>query len=177
MTLTRFEVGKEFPGAVPRIEGAVMELWGDGLVVLIQMPECSHDERRAFKAGFKRYSYLEASGPVPVAVWIFDFQKPHGPIDCNFNSRIVKPELIASYLGTSSGIKNSVTFYLLDGRIIRAIKLVGLDRQAVELFHATIRKQLAMDYSDSEYGRYLASLMHYSTEELFEMGRRFRHGR
>jgi len=38
--MTLFEVGKPFPGPVPIKEGAIMELWSDGLTVLIQMPDC-----------------------------------------------------------------------------------------------------------------------------------------
>jgi len=33
-----FEVGKPFPVRAPCQEGAVMELWKSGLVVIIQMP-------------------------------------------------------------------------------------------------------------------------------------------
>ena len=166
-----------FPGPVPIREGAVMELWKDGLVVLIQMPQCSRDEARAFKAGFKRYAYLESATAVPIAMWIFDFPKPHGPIDCNFNAKIVDQARIASYLDTTEGIKNAVTFYLLDGRMLRGIKFVGLNPAAVELFHETIRKQLELGYATEDYARYLSSMMSYSTDELLEMGRGFRHGR
>ena len=175
MTLYSFEVGKPFPVPGPRNEGAVMELWDDGLVVMIQMPGSTRDERRAFKAGFKRYAYFESSTAFPVAVWVFDFAKPHGPIDCNFNAVIVKPERIANYLDQSEGIKNSVTFYLLDRTILQGIKFTGLDPDAVRLFQATIRKQLATPYSQADYSRYLDGLMKFSTAELFDLGTQFKH--
>ncbi len=45
---TRFEVGKLFPGPVPHREGAIVELWEIGLVVVIQYPELRPDELSAF---------------------------------------------------------------------------------------------------------------------------------
>lgn len=173
---TKFEVGKPFPGPVPAAEGAHMELWKDGLNVVIQMPGLQRDELRAFKKGFKRYSYLESSTYPPVAYWIFKFSDPHGPVECNFNSRIVKPEYITAYLDTAEGgIKNAVTFYLLGGETLRAMKLVGLDPEAVKLFHATISKQLSAEYSQSDYDRYLAGLMEYNVHELYLQGKIFIH--
>lgn len=177
MALTNFEVGKPFPLPVPKSEGAVMELWDDGLVVLIQMPGCSREERRAFKAGFKQYAFLESSTPVPVAVWVFDFARPHGAIDLNFNATVVAPERIKNYLDESEGVKNAVTFYLLDRTVLRGIKFAGLEPEAVRLFHATISKQLATPFNQADYNRYLAAVMEYSTDELLRMGRRFRHGK
>ena len=94
-----------------------MELWGDSLNVLIQMPGLTRDELRGFKKGFKRYSYMESDTPVPIAFWVFSFPSPHGPAECNFNARIVRSEYIESFLDTSEGVKNAVQFYLLDGDI------------------------------------------------------------
>ena len=137
------------------------------------MPGLRREERRAFKKGLTRYSYLESTTPVPVAYWIFNFPNPHGPVECNFNSRIVEPEYIESYLDTSEGIKNAVTFYLLDNRILRGMRLVGLDPEAVKLFHLTITKQLEREYSQQDYAKYLAGLYEFDVNELFSMGKGF----
>jgi len=172
--LKRFEVGKRFPSPVPGQEGAVMELWKSGLTVIIQMPKLRRQELKAFKKGFKRYAYLESNTPVPIALWVFDFPPPHGAIDCNFNARIVKQEYIEIFLDTREGIKNAVTFYLLDGQILKGIKMVGLHQEAIELFHSTIQKQIANPYTQAEYDRYLAGLYQFSSEELLSMGRQFK---
>ncbi len=74
---TKIEVGKIFPGPVPAIEGAQMELWHDMLTMLIQIPGLSQDQLRSFNKGFKQYSYLESDTPIPIALWIFDFPAPH----------------------------------------------------------------------------------------------------
>jgi len=177
MALTKFEVGQPFSGPVPAREGPIMELWHDGLVVLIQMPGCSRDERRAFRKGFKRYAYFESSTGVPVAVWVFDFPKPHGPIDCNFNARLAPVVYLDRYMDIREGIKNAVTFYLLDGNILQGMKYVGLDHEAVKLFHETIRKQRDMVYSPEDFNRYLSGLFNFSTDELLSMGKVFRHAR
>jgi len=174
MNLAVFEVGKPFPVAVPREERAFIELWKSGLVVMIQMPGLKREELKAFKRGFKRYLYLETDTPIPIACWVFDFPMPHGPIDVNFNSRIVTPEYITDFLDTARAVKNLITFYLLDGPILRAIKAVGLQPAAVQLFHATIRKQLATPYAQADYDRYLSAIFKYSTDELFRLGKIFK---
>lgn len=171
--MTKYEVGKTFPGPVPASEGAIMELWPDSLVVLIQMPGCTAKEVQAFKQSFQRYSYLETNTPVPIAVWVFDFPLPHGPIDMNFNAKPVKAEYLNNYLDTKEGIKNLVIFHLLDREVLRGIKAVGLQPEAVKLFHDTIRKQLGMEYRQSDYNRYLNAIFQYSTRELFRMGKIF----
>jgi len=172
-----FEINKPFPGPVPQQEGCFMELWEDGLVALIQMPGLSKQEIQAFEKSFKEYSYLETTTPVPIAVWVFNFPNPHGPVDCNFNSRIVNPEYIDNYLELETGqVKNALVFYLLDQQILKGIKLVGLDPKAVNLFQETIRKQAATEYPQSDYDRYLAGAYRYSTDELFRMGKQFKMG-
>jgi hypothetical protein len=173
--LEKFGVGEPFPGPVPVTEGVQMELWGDSLTILIQMPGLTRDELRAFEKGFKKYFYLESDTPAPIAFWIFKFGKPHGPVECNFNARVVRPEYVESYLDTAEGIKNAVQFYLLDGKMLRGIKLVGLDLEAVDLFHATIRKQLEIDYSQVDFDRYLQGLFEFDADELFSMGKAFIH--
>jgi len=174
---TKFEVGEIFPvpGCIPHREGAAMELWETGPVVIIQMPGLRREERQAFKKGFKRYSYLESPTDPPIAVWVFDFSNPHGPIDPVFDARRVQSELINSYIDTQDGIKNALTFYLLDGETLRGMKMVGLDPQAVKLFHGTIRKQLAMNYDRADYDAALGQLFTRSTLELYQMGRVFKH--
>lgn len=170
-----FKVGEQFPGPVPSSEGAHLELWGDGLVCVIQMPGLTRPERQAFKKSFKQYGYLETSGPVPVAVWVFIFPKPFGEIDCSFSARPVKPENIENYLIMEDGrIKNALTFYLLDGPILKGMKLVGLEPAAVKLFHSTIQKQLDTDYTPADFDRYLNAVYNYTTTELFQMSVKFK---
>jgi hypothetical protein len=62
---TRFEVGKLFPGPVPHREGAIMELWEIGLVVVIQFPGLRSDEVSAFHMRY--YSLITGLGAVPVS--------------------------------------------------------------------------------------------------------------
>ena len=173
---TSFTVGKPFPGPVPHREGAIMELWEIGLVVVIQYPGLRSDELSAFHEGFKQYSYLESPTRVPIAIWVFDFPDPHGKIDTSFNARVIDKDLIDDFMDTSKGgIKNAFQFFLLDGQIIQAMRVVGLHLEAMELFHRTIRKQLAMDYDMTDFTSCLAGFFTRSTRELFEMGRKFQH--
>jgi hypothetical protein len=171
--LTAFAVGEPFPipGMIPPREGAILELTSAGPMVVIQMPGLRREERRGFKKGFKRYSYLES---FPVACWIFDFAAPFNVVDTSFNGRLVDPEWIDDYLDDSEGVKNALDFLLLDGEILRGIKRVGLQPDAVKLFHNTIRKQMAADYTPAEYDGALGNLFQKQTDELFKMGQVFK---
>lgn len=172
--MTLFEINKPFPIKAPSQEGPRMELWNDGLVVCIKMPNCTQDEIEAFHTSFDKYSYLETSTTVPIAIWVFDFPKPFGEIDVNFNARIVKPEVVSWYLDISDEVKNLLTFFLLDGQILKGIKAFGLHLEAVTLFNNTIRKQLELNYREGDYIRYLNSIFNFSTRELFNMGAKFK---
>ena len=103
-------------------------------------------------SGIKKYSYLESSTPVPIAVWVFDFPKPHGQIDSTLNARFVEKDLTDEYLDSGmDGVKHALYFFLLDGKILQGMKMVALYPEAVELFHGTIKKQLKMDYDRADY--------------------------
>ena len=92
--ITSFTVGELFPGPMPDREGAIMELWENGLVVVTQFPGLRKSELDAFYQGFEMYSYLESSTPVPIVVWVFDFPKSHGQIDSTFNAKFVERDLV-----------------------------------------------------------------------------------
>jgi hypothetical protein len=172
---TKIEVSKIFPGPVPAIEGAQMELWHDMLTMLIQIPGLSQDQLRSFNKGFKQYSYLESDTPIPIALWIFDFPAPHRLVGGSFNARLAERKWIDLYLDTcDNGAKKAIQFFLLDGQILKASRSVELDLAAVKLFHGTIRKQLDMDYSRTDFDRYLAGLHNYETQKLFRMGKVFK---
>jgi hypothetical protein len=144
-SVTAITVGQPFPGPIPHREGAVMELWEIGLTVVIQFPDLKQGELDAFNEGFKTYAYLESTTSVPIAIWIFDFPNPHVQIDCTFNAKFVESDLLADYLDTSKGvIKNALNFFLLDGDIVKGIRMVALNHEAVGLFHNTIREILNM---------------------------------
>jgi hypothetical protein len=175
--ITSFTVDEPFPGPIPHREGAVMELWEFGLAVVIESPKLRKSELKAFNRGFKSYSYLESPTQIPIAVWVFDFPNPHGAIDAVFNARVVPQDLMDAYLDQTYGIKNQLTFFLLDRAIIRGIKLVALDPDAVKLFHKTLRKQLGMNYGNADYEACLGGLFTRTTMELYEMGRVFQYGK
>ncbi len=181
MKTVAFEVGKPFPDIekVPFLlqEGCRLELLPLGLTCIIQMPGLSRQKKQAFKKFFKTYSYLESSTPVPVAFWIFAFPKPFNEIEVSFNSKLIfetNPDMIDWYLDTSEGVNNFLYFILLDSEIIRGLKKIRLDPEAVLLFHETIRKQIQADYSQADYDKYSSALFQYTVAEMMQMGRIFR---
>jgi len=177
MEYYQFEVGKPFPIAVPQVDSVTLNLSASGMAVVIQAPGLTRPELLSFKKSFKRYGYLEAgTDSVPIATWIFDF--PAGPIDCTFDAHPVDPTVINDYLALEAGqVKNAWNFFLLDGQILRAMKLIGIHPDAIRLFHHTIRKQLNLSYTQLEYDQALANLYTLSTEELLKRAKVFRHRR
>jgi hypothetical protein len=110
-------------------------------------------------------------------LWIFDFPVPLSSIEGDFNAKLATRKRVDLYLATDDDdpIKNVIQFFLLDGQILRAMKQIELDPEAVGLFHATIRKQLDMDYNRIDFDRYLTGLHNYDTQDLFRMGKVFKH--
>jgi hypothetical protein len=64
-------------------------------------------------------------------------------------------------------------FFLLARNIIRGIKMVVLNPEAVGPFHDAIRKQLSMKYETSDYNASVGGLFTRTTMELYQMGRKF----
>jgi len=134
-------------------------------------------ELKAFIKGFRTYSHLESPTQIPIAVWVFKFPDPHGTLDSVFNAKAVPKDLIEKYLDIGErGIRNGLTVILLDRQIVKAIKLVALNPEAVKMLHGTIRKQLGMDYRKVDYEACLGDLFTRTTMELYEMGRQFQYG-
>jgi hypothetical protein len=107
-------------------------------------------------------------------MWIWDFPSPLNSMDANFDSAIVDQKTIDSFMASEDGqVKNLIQFYLLDRNILQGIKVVGLELESIMLFQATIQKQRSMKYSQSDYFRSLQGMYAYSTDELFQMSRRF----
>ena len=175
--LTKYEVDKPFPGAFPKQEGVVMELSEGGLMILIQMPNLSRQEKQAFKKSFKRYSFLEVfENNIPIPIWSFDFPDPFGAIDVNFNARPVKPEYIKNFLEFENGRpKNALDFFLLDGNILKAAKRVGLQEEAVLLFQESIKKQLTIEYTDADYAVQIVKAYQLLDSGFIKKGKIFKH--
>lgn len=176
MEPTKFEVGQPFPLPVPPQEGARMELWNDGLILAIQFPGLRGQELKAFEKGLRKYSYWESNTDVPIAAWVFKFPKPFGQVDATFNAchAKLKPEYLANYLEPEEGqVKNALSIFLLDGQMLKGMKLVDLEPEAVKLFHATIRKQREINFPQYEFDRSLREVYQYPTETLFEKGSKF----
>ena len=65
------------------------------------------------------------------------------------------------------------------GIVSQPVRWEGPERfhpEAIELFHETIRKQLAIDYSQVDFDGCLAGFFTHTTEELFKMGEVFDFG-
>lgn len=151
-----YVLGEEFPGPVPNREGAVMEMGPDGdLNVFLQFPGVTREERKAFQKSFRHYYYYETPTEIPLALWLFDFPRPMNAIEVNFDGSLQarnRPGSIEKFAELEEGeMKNALHFYLLDGRILKGMKLFGLHQDAVRRFLGTLRKQVAIGYAQGEY--------------------------
>lgn len=95
--------------------------------------------------------------------------------DANFNAVVADKIGVEEYLKESDGggVKNRIIFYLLDGQILKGIKVIALDPESVKAFHSTIRKQLEVNRSLSDFISALEAMYHFTTDELFAMSQKF----
>lgn len=155
-----YVLGEKFPGPVPNREGAVMEMGPDGdLNIFIQFPGVTREERQAFQKSFKRYYYFETPTRIPLVLWYFDFPRPLNAIEVNFDGALqsrIRPGSLELFMASDGDdMRKALHFYLLDGKILKGMKLFGLHQDAVRRFHATIRKQVAIGYDQEEYAETL----------------------
>jgi len=176
------EVGKRYPLGMPAPMGDVnwcrIVFAPDVPTVLINYPDLVPEELAAFKGGLKRYTYTEmGTAACPVACWTFQFGAGlGGGIEVNFDAQIEEQSAIEEYLDTTDGTKNLWSFVLTDQLVVRGIVFAGLKPEAVRLFHATIRKQLAAGYSRETFGRVLGDVYHvYDARDICKLGTTFTH--
>ncbi len=167
------QIGKPFPGPILDQEGAILELWADRLFLIMQFPGLTRKEKRIFDQGFRRYGYMETGTPVPIAFWVFDFPKPFGAIEGSFNALFCNPEDVERFISKD---RNVFSFILLDGDIVRGLKVSGLELDAFHLFYDTIQKQMTMSYDKAEFMKYLNAFCEaYGTYDILKMSRKFSH--
>jgi len=171
-----YQINKPFPREVHQEEGGKLHIDSDGsLMYLMQLPRLTKQELSAFHTGFKTYGYLETGTTPPVAFWIWNWNKPLCPSDANFNAVIADKTGVKEYLkeADSGGVKNTIIFLLLDRQILRGIKIIALEPDAVLAFQATIRKQLELNRPFADFQSALNSMYHFTTDELYTMSRQF----
>ncbi len=173
MTQT-ISVGQPFPGPVPPEDGLGFEIGPDGdMVLLIQMHGQREAETRALLAGMERYSlYIQFTAP-HIAVWVFKFPAPFRYMDAPFHAGLYKDNRIEKMTALQG---NALQLYVLDGQIVKVIKLIGLSHQSAADFRAAIKQQLAQPFNEQEYSRGIDEVFQLSSEELFRRGKQYRHG-
>ena len=171
-----YVVGKPMPRIVPVGVGSMLHMEADGsLVCLLQLPGLSRNERKAFQASFRTYGYLETGTTPPVAFWIWNWPAPLCPADVSFDAVVADQYGVRLYLekADGGGVKNMILFLLLDGQILRGMRYIGLEPDAVRAFHKTIRKQLELNRPPAEFKAAIAAMYNYSNDELYAMSIKF----
>jgi hypothetical protein len=167
-------VGQPFPGPVPQADGVTFEIGPDGdMVLLIQMQHPSAAEAKALKAGVERYSLYVQTEPPHVCVWVWKFPTPVKYVDSPFHAGLYQDGRVPKMLALQG---NALQVYVLDGNIVKIIRLMGLDHQAAADFRAVVQRQLSQDFTRTAYDRAIDDIYRLSSEEIFRRGKQYRHG-
>lgn len=175
---TAIHVGKPAPFNVPEREGCLIEIGypTNGLNVLVQYPNLNRAELKALQSPLVGYSYYESETIVPIAYWIFQFPRDMY-VETTFNAcfALQRPEYLVEIMSYMSVVKNGITFFVLDRQVVKAVRVIGLHNEAVQLFHNTLNKQLGQQYSNEDYMLTMKQMESaVSIEELYNMGRQFK---
>lgn len=171
-----FADGHPFPLPVPMAEGVRLSLWDKGMMTLIlQYPDLAARELKAFKEGFRRYGILRAPTPFPVAMLSFEFTQPLGMVSCPFNAAVEPRQRIEDYLDQSQGLRNGLHVFLLNGPILVAQKLIGLDTEAILYFHSIIKEQISGDFCASKMKTSTDFILNAPAHFLMSASRTFEH--
>ncbi len=176
MTLS---LDKPVPFAVPDAHGCIFEIGhpNPGMNVVVQYPNMSAAELRAFSGPLLSYAYYESQSRIPIAYWLFRFGGGI-TLETTFNAcfGLEKSEYlqrINAFLQNREDdmVANSLLFLFLDGRILKGNKFFGLHPDAVRMFQATLLKQLDIKFTREEFIITLKQMENaLSMDELFSMG-------
>ena len=182
--MTELKVGHPAPFNFPTREGCMMEIGYpvDGLNVMLQYPNLSEKELQVFNMPLEAYSYHETETIVPIAYWVFKFSQDLY-VETTFDAKVA--EYDSTYMGVvrdymkvvDDRLSTRILFIILDRKIIKAIRVLGLHQEAVGIFHRTINQQLEMDYSHEDFILTVKQLEGaLSSAEIFSMGKVFKFG-
>jgi hypothetical protein len=169
--MQKIEVGKPFPGPVPRQDGATIEIGPDGdLLLLVQLRNPSPAEAAALKAGFSRYTIYQ--GEDGLACWVFKFPSPLGYLDAPIHAGLYhdgRGERLAEKEW------NMLQVYGLDGETVRLVRICGLQHEAAQMFFSIVRSQVAKGVDLASYNASVNQLFAIKSEEIFRRGKSWKH--
>lgn len=181
MQMQNFSVGSPIPNYKPGGDGATMEIGfpSAGWNVVVQFRNMLKSELTAFKSPLLSYAYYESPGEIPIAYWVFQFRQ-NISLETSFSAGIASQskehlQALNDFLAPIEGqLRNALNFYIMDGAILKTMKLLGVHPEAVASFHKTIHKQLAQDASVQDINMaisHIAATMDIS--DIYKAGQRF----
>lgn len=179
--MIELKVGQVAPFPVPDRAGCLMEIGfpAKGLNVLAQYPHMTRKELQIFNEPMVAYSFYESETVIPIAYWVFRFSQDLF-LEATFDAGLTlnNPDYhhaLKNYQEASDeGVNNHIVFIILDHKVIKALRVMGLHPEAVQLFHQTIKKQLDQDYSHHDFVLTMKQLEGALTpEEMFSLGTKF----
>lgn len=166
-----YEVGKPYPGAIPRNEGPHFEIGPDGdMQLIVQFPKPDAAEKKALSEGFRQYSLYRHEGPVILACWVFKFPAPVSYVDAPFFAGLYTDGRIEKFKENSDW--NALNVTILDGDIIQSMRVVGLQPEAMTLFRNVVAEQPPPP-SPYLYNVAVDSLFKMNSKEIFQRGKIF----
>jgi len=145
--------------------------------VVIKTPEISDELIEVFSKGFSKYSYYETKTKIPIALWIFKFQKPFEFIEVNFNAKLVPEDTLRHEINIADEDQPNVWMtFLVHNGVLRKLIVSGLYFDAMKRYYNTIRKQMEMDYSNEEYTNIQNHIANKMTMfDTFKAGKKYKH--
>jgi hypothetical protein len=167
-------VGSPYPGIVLKEDGSALELGPDGnLILMIQFNNIRPNELSALQEGFSRYSFYQARHCPTLAAWVFKFPAPVGYLEVPFHAGLYRDGRGQKFLDNWG---NALNIYVLDGEIVKLIRLSGLQHHAATTFRETVTLQITEPVTGPSYNAAVDWLYRMSAKEIFQAGKQFRHG-
>ena len=177
-----YAIGDKFPtknmsnkGAMELSSFAGLNIW-DSFILILKDEKRNKKDIKCFNKGFKDYCYTEIATPVPVPKFIFNYKHPLDKIEVSIDAKAVHPQHMKEFLSLEGGgVKNALFAFLLDGdNTIKALKVIGLHNEAISLFHKTLSKQLALNYTQEDFLNSVHQSNIETIEDTFSSGKIFK---
>lgn len=180
MEAVNLKIGSRFLCDFGPTDGSRFEIMDDlGAVFVSQLNNMTEKECAGFMAGIKSVSLTvfdmtHSSASIPVIFMVLEFKgSALGPQEGVLNTRVIPESALEAFLrpAETGGRKNMLSFFALDRRIIKAIRLIGLDQAIMAKLHDAIGAQLGSVYSHQEFKAAAASVQRtLSTDEIARRG-------
>lgn len=166
-------VGGKIHPSMPS-EGIALEIMPANLHLCIRMDAPTRDELMSFKKGIKSVGIFIYEEGFPVPFLLLSFKGKGLPImDCPYNVHISDStneevrSIVTNFINSEG---NALHYFLVDGQVIRAMRVFGMPDPIMSLFRSAVKAQRSIPLSMPDYDKLLSRVYSkYTTEDMFKM--------